>query len=292
MKKTGITSVAAILLLAGSAMVSCGENATVRAQRELIDSLENANWQKQLDYQDLQRNLTVIAAGLDSIAVEEGKMFFANGDFESRSVNRQRARQNLAYVRDLLARHRRRIVELENQLQEDNANTRMLKTIITSLREQLDSKDRELARLRRDLDDNRKNIAALTQQVQQMGEEQKMQAETIQQQQQTITRQQDQLNIAYIRIGTKQELKRLGLLSGGFLKKKRVDYANIDLGSFRKVDIRSTKTIALPGKVKILTAVPADSYRLTKEGSDGCTLSITDVEKFWSVSNFLIIQTN
>ncbi len=271
-------------------IVSCGENKTVRNQRAVIDSLENASWQKQCEYEELQRQLATIASGLDSIAFEEGRIFMYDNNFEKQNVNRQRAKQNLAYVRDLLSRHRERISQLENQLAADNANTRTLKTIIVSLREQLDAKDKELAQLRRDLENNKKSIASLTQQMQQMGEEQQAQAETINQQQEIISQQQDQLNNAYIKIGSKQELKQLGLLTGGFLKKSKVDYSQIDLSTFTKVDISTTRTLRLPPKANILTAVPQDSYSLVKDDS-GYTLNILDVNKFWSVSNFLIIQT-
>lgn len=278
-------------------VASCGENAVVREQREKIDSLENANWKKQLEYEDLQRNLSVIATGLDSIAIEEGKLFL-NRDVELKNVNRQRAQQNVAYIRDLLARHRDRIEELENRLEVGDANARMLRTIIASLREQIDAKDKELEQLRRDLDNNKRNIVALKEQVQKMDEEQKMQQDTIQQQQETILQQQetiqqqlDKLNNAYLMIGTKQELKALGLLSGGFLKKKKVDYTNISFNLFEKIDIESTRSIFLPAKAKILTAVPANSYELLRDDL-GCTLNILDPERFWSVSNFLIIQTD
>lgn len=270
-------------------IVSCGEGKTVRTQRAVIDSLENVSWQKQCEYEELQRQLATIADGLDSIAVEEGKIFMYGNDIEMRTVNRQRAKQNLAYVRDLLSRHRERISELEKQLEVGNANSRMLKTIIVSLREQLDVKDKELAQLRRDLESNKQDIAALTQQVQQMDKEQQAQTETINQQQEIISQQQDQLNNAYIKIGSKQELKRLGLLKGGFLKKSKLDYSQIDLSIFTKVDIRTTQTLSLPPKAKILTAVPQDSYSLVKDSTE-CTLNILDINKFWSVSKFLIIQ--
>lgn len=276
---------------------SCGENSVVREQREKIDSLENANWKKQLEYEDLQRNLSVITIGLDSIAIEEGKLFL-NGDVEWRNVNRQRAQQNVAYIRDLLARHRDRIEELESRLEAGDANARMLRTIISSLREQIDAKDKELEQLKRDLDNNKRNIIALKEQVQKMDEEQKMQQDTILQQQETILQQQetiqqqlDKLNNAYLRIGTKQELKAQGLLSGGFLKKKKIDYTNIDFSLFEKINIESTRSISLPAKAKILTAIPVGSYELIKDEL-GSTLNILDPEKFWSVSNFLIIQTD
>ena len=294
MKTEGWLSVVITLFIAASGIVaSCGENPVVREQREKIDSLENANWKKQLEYEDLQRNLAVISSGLDSIAIEEGKLFI-NGDVELRNANRQRTQQNVAFIRDLLARHRDRIEELENRLADGDANARMLKTIIASLREQLDAKEKELEQLKRDLDNNRRSIVALTEQVQKMDEEQKMrqdtimqQQEMIQQQKETIQQQMNKLSSGYVKIGTKRTLKSLGLLSGG--SKNKTAFANADLSMFEKVDIGSTLTMDLPAKAKILSPVPAGSYQLVKS-QYGVTLNILDPERFWSISNFLIIQ--
>lgn len=288
MKKLSIGFVVAILLQIG--LSSCGESAKERMQRGIIDSLENANYQKKRNYEDLQRYLYVIAEGLDSISIEEGELLLKNGNVEGKGLNRKRMQQNLAHVRDILARHRERITELEKQLGSENQTSKQLRTIITVLRQQLDTKDKELAQLKADLENNKKSISDLTEQVKHLGDERNEQAQTIQQQQETINEQKDQLSNAYIKIGEKNELKSLGLLSSGFLKKTKVDYSNIDLSHFQCIDIRSTKTIDLPKKVKILTPVPKDSYEIKDNGNGSKTLTITDTSKFWSISKFLIIQ--
>lgn len=290
MKHLSIIPAVTILLQMVLSLSSCGESAKERMQRETIDSLENVNYQKKRSYEDLQRYLYVIAEGLDSISIEEKELLLKNGDIESRGLNRKRMQQNLAHVRDILSRHRERIAELEKQLRNGNETSRQLRTIIAALRQQLDAKDKELAQLKTDLENNRKSISALAEQIKHLDKEKNEQAETIQQQQETINEQKDQLNNAYIKIGEKSELKSLGLLSSGFLKKTKVNYANIDLSKFQCIDIRNTTTIDLPKKAKILTNVPKDSYKIEDNDSGGKTLTITNASKFWSISNFLIIQ--
>lgn len=290
MKHLSIIPAVTILLQMVLSLSSCGESAKERMQRETIDSLENVNYQKKRSYEDLQRYLYVIAEGLDSISIEEKELLLKNGDIESRGLNRKRMQQNLAHVRDILSRHRERIAELEKQLGNGNETSRQLRTIIAALRQQLDAKDKELAQLKTDLENNRKSISALAEQIKHLDKEKNEQAETIQQQQETINEQKDQLNNAYIKIGEKSELKSLGLLSSGFLKKTKVNYANIDLSKFQCIDIRNTTTIDLPKKAKILTNVPKDSYKIEDNDSGGKTLTITNASKFWSISNFLIIQ--
>ncbi len=272
---------------------SCGESAKERSQREAIDSLENVNWQRKLAYEDLQRYLSVIANGLDSISIKEGEIFLVNGDVELGKMNRQRIKQNLDHVRDLLSRHRERINQLEKQLQENRADTKSLKSIISALRQQIETKDNELAQLRKDLDDKNKSIGILSQQVQRLEEETTAQSKTIQQQQEAINAQQNQLNSVYIKIASKQELKQLGLLAGsGFLKKSKLDYSKMDLSTFTKINITEMKDISLPKKYKILTERPKDSYEIVANGDNSNTLRIINPTKFWSISNFLIIQTD
>lgn len=283
---------ATMLLLNGVLFTSCGESSKERVQREMIDSLKNVSYQNKMNYEDLQRYLYVIAEGLDSISIEEKELFLKNGDIEGKGLNRKRIQQNLAHVRDILSRHRERIAELEQKLENGDETHRQLRTIITALRQQLDAKDKELAQLKADLESNKKSITALTAQIKNLGDEKEDQAQMIQEQQELIKEQNDKLNNVYIKIGNKKELKKLGLLSSGLFKKTKVKYENIDLSQFEQVD-RSFNNISLPKKVKILTPVPSDSYEMvddTKTG--GKMLVVTDSIKFWSLSKFLIIQTD
>lgn len=263
--------------------VSCGESSKEREQREQIDSLENANAQKAMDYEDLQKYLSIIADGLDSISIEEKELFVSPGPTSTEKYNKQGMKQQLDKVREILSRHRERITQLEHQLSNSTGDAKKLHTIITALKQQLAEKDKELEQLRMELDDSRKSIEDLQQKVSSMQSIHDDQQNTIEEQQATI----DKLNKAYIKIATKKELKRDGLLSGGFLKKTKIDYSSIDLSLFETIDMHLTTTISVPDKIKILTPVPEGSYRISNN-----TITILNPDLFWSLSNFLIIQTD
>ena len=101
----------------------------------------------------------------------------------------------------------------------------------------------------------------------------------------------DLLNEGYIKIGTKKQLTELGIVSGGFLKKTKVNYDAIKKGAFMRVDIRQfTEMTIESGDPKILTQMPKTSYKIIKNGKTS-TLYVIDPTAFWSISNFLIIQT-
>ena len=85
-------------------------------------------------------------------------------------------------------------------------------------------------------------------------------------------------------------MKRAGLHTGGFLKKTKVDFTKIDKSLFRAVDIRDVEKIDIPAeKAKVMTPQPENSYRIDKIGKNN-VLSIINPEKFWGVSNFVIIE--
>ena len=281
------------LLLVG-AFVRCGGGGKEKEMARQIDSLQNVNALSQMQYEDLQGYLAVIAESLDSISIEENELIvgFSEGPV---GISRQRMKENVTHVREILAGHREKIAELEAKLANDNGQLKSLRTIVANLRQQIEQKDVELEQLRADLDNSKKDIRMLTSRVQEISEENEAKEATIQDQQETIQKQNEKINEAnerYIFVGKKKELEQAGLLKGGgFLRGKKVDYSNINLNLFQKVNMYSFKQMTLPKKFDIRTEVPKDSYQVEKNG-DTNTLIITNPERFWSVSNFLIIQDN
>ena len=107
-----------------------------------------------------------------------------------------------------------------------------------------------------------------------------------------LSKQDDVINECYVRIGTKKQLLAAGLLKGGFLQKKKVNYEDVDKSKFSAVDIRKCREISLKSSnPKILTPQPSNrSYHFEESGDGHCVLVITNPALFWSVSNYLIIQ--
>lgn len=282
----------AFVLTIVSSLCSCGESKLEREQRVMIDSLQNVNVQTRMDYDNLSQYLTTISEGLDSIYVEEQEIMINIRGAENGRMNRQRMKQQLDHVRLTLGRHRDRIAELEQKLASTQGTEKKLHTIIVALRQQIEQKDAELSRLRADLDNSRRSITELQATVAQMHEVQDSQQQTIAEQQNALVETQKKLTTAYVKIATKDELKKLGLLKGGGLfKKTKIDYSEFNKSVFDCIDITSTTSFRLPKKYKILTSVPESSYTIQSEG-DVRILTITDRDLFWSVSNYLVIQIN
>ena len=91
--------------------------------------------------------------------------------------------------------------------------------------------------------------------------------------------------------GGAKELKEKGVLTkeGGVVGIGAVNKLNtegLSKDQFTVVDVTATPEIAIGAKkAKLATSHPASSYRL----EDGTRLVITDADKFWSVSKYLVI---
>ena len=62
---------------------------------------------------------------------------------------------------------------------------------------------------------------------------------------------------------------------------------------FKTVDITQTNTIPINSKeAKLVTSHPSDSYKLQVENDKVTNIVITDPDKFWKASKYLVILTN
>jgi peptidoglycan hydrolase CwlO-like protein len=282
MKKIAYYVIAATIIVMAT---SC--NGGSASMKEQLDSLQTAYEQRNADYNELNEYLGVIATGLDSIALQEGQILKSD---ESPTLNREQIKKNLDAYKQTLDSQRQRITALEKKLQTNQNYSTHLKSIIASLEQQLAQKDEEITNLRKLVDDKNMDIDQLKQNVSTLQQRNDMQAGLIVSQQETILSQDATMHTAYIKLGTKKELKELGLLTGGFLKKSKVDFSKIDKSLFKSVDIRKTEKIEIPAKeAKVLTPQPEDSYRIEKVYKNS-VLSIIKPDKFWGVSDFVIIE--
>ena len=245
MKKIAYYVIAATIILMAT---SCGGSTS---SKEQLDSLQTALEQRDADYNELNEFLGVIATGLDSIALQEGQILTPG---ESPALSREQIKKNLDAYKQTLDSQRQRIAELEKKLKNSNANSAQMKTILASLKQQLAQKDEEIAMLRKQVDDQSVDISNLKQNVENLQQRNEMQAGLIVSQQETILSQDASMHTAYIKIGTKKELKEAGLLTGGFLKKTKVDFTKIDKSLFKAVDIREIEKIDIPArKAELMT---------------------------------------
>ena len=252
---------------------------------------ENKNKTQQLD--ELNGVLSTIAIGLDSIAVQEN-ILFNNSGRDGVRLDKHEIAARLNGMADILARQRAKIQVLQDSLANRKASQGVehLQRVVEFLNQQLAEKDQVIRSLRADLNNSKKDITQLRASLSDMKSravkaENKTQVLTT-----ALSKQDDVINECYVRIGTKKQLLASGLLKGGFLQKKKVNYEDVDKSKFNAVDIRKFREITLKSNnPKILTPQPSNrSFHFEESGDGSCTLVITNPTLFWSVSNYLIIQ--
>lgn len=255
------------------------------------DSLQNVADAQTRRLNKIANILRTLDSALDSIQHEEGMIFVnAGGEMASRTD----ALENLTRFETVVKHQQDRINELEAKLkaqdEEDDPRAHALEaaSLIANLKSQLAAKDRQIAELRTELEKKNVDISRLRAKVQEQ-QEQIADLDNKNQRYTTALKRQDEvINSGYVIIGSKKELEAKGVLYKGKLRTSNV--LNRDL--FKKVDIRKFTEITFTAKKpKIITYAPATTYELTTNGAGTFTLHITNVTQFWSVSNYLVIQT-
>jgi len=283
-----------IALFVMLSVFSCkNEKVDMSSYMQERDSIMQENKAKTQQLDELNGVLATIATGLDSIAVQEN-ILFTNKGRDGVMLSRQQIAANLKGMADILARQRAKIKMLQDSLanKKSSQGVERLQKVVEFLNQQLAEKDQVIQSLRADLNNSKKDITQLRASLSDMrtkanNAEQKTKVLT-----KALSKQDEVINECYVKIGTKKQLSAAGLLKGGFLQKKKVNYEDVDKSKFNAVDIRKFREITLKSSnPKILTPQPSNrSFHFEESGDGNCTLVITNPTLFWSVSNFLIIQ--
>lgn len=278
----------AIFLFTISAMLGCNGGQEARWQSER-DSMMLANHEQKQVLDGMSQTLTEVSACLDSIAEGEN-MLRKMG--EGPTVNKKELLERLVAFKQLLAQNKERMAQLEAELSGQDQKLEKLGRLVKHLNAELAAKEQRIAELEQMLNSANADNVALREQLNStmsaMGE---LQAEN-EQQRSTIQANEAAHYTAYYCAGTARELKEAGITSGGFLKKKKINYDTLDRSLFEKIDIRTTTQLTIQTRsIKVLSGAPADSYTITRNG-DNCLLTIEDIDRFWSASRYLVLQIN
>lgn len=285
MKKT-------LFLLVSVAMLSsCGEmkrNETLKAEN---DSLNMELAQREAELDDIMEALNEVQEGFRLINEAENRVDLQVGAVEGASVS-QKIREDMRFIGEKLQANKARIAELEEQLNNSKYASAQLKKTIANFKQELEAKTQQIETLQTELASKNIRIAelddiiaGLNQNVADLIAENKVKEAM-------VATQDRALNAAWFVFGTSSELKDQKIVSKKFLQKKKVlaeDDFNKDY--FTQIDIRTDKLIKLYSKdAKLLTAHPEGTYQFEKDDKGLLTLVITNPNKFWSVSRYLVIE--
>ncbi|MBQ8968569.1 MAG: hypothetical protein IJ064_02385 [Bacteroidaceae bacterium] len=276
-----------ILVLAIVAVSACDSNKTANdeATRER-DSLMQIIDQKDEELDEIMSCVNEVQEGFRRINEAEGRVTIANGNPETAST-RGVIQENMQYIQQAMQQNRDLIAQLQQRLKTTTFNAKALERTIQNLQAQLESQNQRIQELEAALAEKDIVIAEQGEQIDNLNENVDALTQENRQKSETVAAQDKDLNTAWFVFGTKAELKEQKILQSGDVLKS----GDFNKDYFTEIDIRVVKEIKLYSKsATLLTSHPAGTYRLAKDGKGEYVLTITDAQKFWSVSKYLVIR--
>ena len=241
----------------------------IDVQLQQNDSLQKMLDQKNNEINDMMATFNEIQEGFRLISEAEGRVTIAK---EGEGTDRKAViRKDMEFIQETMMQNRDRIESLRQKLRESTINGEELRKTIDGLVKQMQDQENTIKALREELNNKDFHISDLKEESSKKS--------------QTISDQDKQIHTAYYVFGTKSELKEQKILEKG-----EVLRSNFNKNYFTKIDTRVDKEIKLYSKsAKIKTDHPADTYTLRPDANGQYILRITNPDKFWSTTKFLVI---
>ncbi len=232
-------------------------------------------------FNEVESNLHLVSKKQNVILINSGKP----GDLKANQ--KTRINNEIQAINELMVANTKVLKQLKGKLKSsDKKNTQLEKTVET-LNNQLNLKYFELTAL------NQK-LYVLNAQVAQL----EISVDTLfnqnMDQHQTITNQSAELRTAYYIVGKSADLETFELIDKhggllGFGETAKLSN-NLDKSMFTKIDYNNSTIIPINSKhIKIITTHPTGSFSLDKTGRMVNNIVISDPEKFWSASKYLVV---
>ncbi|WPP50223.1 Cbp1 family collagen-binding glycoprotein adhesin [Catalinimonas niigatensis] len=284
----------AIVSALGIGMFSC-ENKEMKDQISQL-SLEKLQLERKYESKDSSltafiKSFAEIESNLSEIREREMNIQLTREKNVSTEDLKGLIREDIEEINRLLIENKEKIGELNAQLKYSGRQNAKLKSSLEELQAgltaKIDEKEAQIATLSQELNGMKVRVEELNTSLASLHED-NMQKE------QTITTKIDELNTAYFVAGSYKQLRDNEVLSkkGGFLGLGKTEVLKEDFNKqqFNQIDIRETLSFPVEGKeVELVTRHPSDSYRLEKVEEEKLNLVVSNPEKFWESSKYLVM---
>jgi len=286
MKRTLSISIIALTILA-----SCNSEKKSRPSTEDALKLTQSELAQAVADQDSLLNLmNDISAGMTQI--KELEHILATPSINTETPDqRQQIKDDIAAIQQELQSRRDRLDALESKLRKSQNQNSTLRKSIETLRTQIDDQDKTIATLRTSLADANTHIENLTHDIDSLNSTVAIVNQAREEAENKSNDLNNELAACYYALGNKNELKNHKLIETGFLRKTKVLPGDFESSYFTRADKRTLSLLPLhSSKAKVLTNQPEDSYTIETDAQGMKNLRITDTNRFWELSNFLVIQ--
>ncbi|MEQ9186945.1 MAG: hypothetical protein RLP15_04370 [Cryomorphaceae bacterium] len=270
-------------------IVACGNPEAEKAkQKAKEDSLLQVQQDSLLDV--FRGELESISAKVNEVSVRNGMLNF--DATEGVVLSKEVIMKQVESLDQLLSKNQSELDDLYNRMRQSKVKNSELEKLIASMQSRISQREEQIDQLMAMLGDKdilieniklavdsfRRNNISLTEDLIEMDEE---------------------MHVVRYVVGENKELKEKGIITkeGGILGiggTKKLDASQLDPSFFTMVDQRELQELPLYSKkAKVITNHPETSYEwvLDSEGQVE-SLSIKDRERFWSVSDYLVIEVS
>ncbi len=226
---------------------------------------------------DLLGTLNTISENLRTIRARQGRIADA-GSVEKDGDMEERIMADIRSIDSLVAENQRLMGRLRKNADLSATGLAELQRTINDMQHTLTEKETELTTMKEELASTNQSMATLIQMYQDKSQQADAQLEA--------------LNTAYYAVGTVRELRANGILSreggvAGIGGVNKLSSGKLPNSYFRKIDIWNMQEIPVVArKGSLVTPHPEGTYRF-ENGAE--KLLITDPEKFWSISKYLVV---
>ena len=276
-----------LMISCAALLASCQQNGNQSLKSSVTeDSLQNIIDQKEQNFNELIGLLNEVQEGFAQINEAEGRVNTLDQNLEGGNA-KLNIQDNMLFIQQTLEEQHQKIEQLQKKIDEGTVNSGKLKSMIENLQNQLTQKTKDIEELRAQLAEKDVKIESLGNSVTKLQDENEQVKAESENRAQIAKNQDAQLNTAYYVYGTNKELKEHKILKSGNV----LENEDFDKDYFTRIDIRKTTVIPFGAKsAKLLTTHPEGSYTLLKDSKGEYTLRITDPNKFWSVSKYLVVR--
>jgi len=229
-----------------------------------------------------------IESNLQEIQQKQNVISRNTQNSELKTSSKARIKESITAINNLMEENKAKVAELNKKLKTYRGRVAEFDKMVRSLNEQIAAKDQELAQLNDQLLAMNAKVETLNHTVDTLttqGNEKSV----------VIESQTAALHKAYYTTGTSKELvgRQVITKEGGFLGLGKSKELKEDFNSsaFTPIDITKTEKIEISAKdAELVTNHPSDSYKIERtDKKEVKDLLITDPEKFWSSSKYLVV---
>jgi myosin heavy subunit len=287
-----------IVIFLAVSLFACNRK-ELKSLRDEVQILHMESSEKDASIASFMDSFTEIEKNLAEIRERELNIALQNKESKNPNVQAQ-IKEDIRIINDLLSENKKTIEELNQQLNSTkNRNVelnRMLARVRDQLTRQVEEKNEQIAQLQDDLERMHYAVTSLTSNLDTLKNVNNQLVMLNEENESIIEDKTNYINTAYVALGTRKELKEENIIvnEGGFLgigRSERLN-GNFDESAFTRIDIRETTVIPIEAKkIELVTTHPADSYKINRSDKIE-SIEITQPEKFWNQSKYLVVRVN